>query len=325
MKLNFLNARTINITISVLIILFIILIALSVLPFMIKTGSSADSFNVNGAKSIMYSTDSQLEPIDPVISDSISHRKYKHLTDSIKESRNMKNGMLSGGSASTLFIGATRLERCEHCSMWDDDQLKVEEYFISLHWWTLDTANKSMPVRYYVKDGKQYLRKTICKPGRPLNGYNEQYNCKEVDIVVPFRYDAWTKSMLIPVSEQAVNVLNVILITLSILLILYTIYYIIGGFFKFLLEIAAGTPFSDRNVSRLKRITLSLLLIPLIVFLLNLLMRLVFYKYFTEDIKLSQTAWSVLWKPLILSVIFAALYFAFKQGKKLKEEQDLTI
>lgn len=325
MKFNFLNARTINITISVLIVLFIIFIALSILPFMVKKGSSGNSFGLNESKTTVYSMDNELEPIDPVVPDSISHREYIRLTDSIKQNRLMKSGTLSGGSSSVYFIGTITLDRCESCSIWDDDKLKIKEHFISLSWWTLDTVGESRPVQYYVKDGKAYLRKEICKQIHSADKNNEVYNCKQMDTAVPFRYDTQTKSMLIPVDKQTVNLLNTVLIFLGVLLVLYILYYLVGGFIKFLLEIAAGTPFSDRNIGRLKRIMLSLLLVPLVAFALNLFIRLVFYKYFTADIKLSEVAWSGLWKPVVLSAIFAALYLAFKQGKKLKEEQDLTI
>jgi len=318
MKLNLLNYRIVNVVINGAIILFIVLLVVSALPFMMKSGTSIHSIGSAG-----YSISRSLKPIDSLPSDTLSHGKYMHFVDSVKQSRNMKNGVLSSWSVSAGFIGAVPLERCEECSIWDDSKLKVKEYFISLNWWTLDTVGAIDPTKYYVKGGEPYLRKVVCKP-EPGKG-NETFHCNEVDIPVPFRYDVSNKYMLIPVSEQIVKVLRVVLSCFTSLLILYFLYYIVGGFIKFLMEIARGTPFSDRNVRRLKRITLSFLLIPLAFFLLNLLMRIVFYRYFTADIKLSAAAWGVLWKAAVLSVIFAALYFAFKQGKKLKDEQDLTV
>lgn len=237
----------------------------------------------------------------------------------------MKNGMLAGGSASFAFIGATALKRCEDCSIWDADKSKVKEYFISLPWWTLDTVSVFDPVKYYVKDGKPYLRKVVRKTIPLAKGNNVRYRYDEVDIAVPFRYDTWTKSMLIPASGTTYRVMNVILVCFLVVFLLYFLYFIVGGFIKVLVEIATGTPFSDRNVRRLKVIALSFLFIPLTFFLLNLLIRMIFHKYFTADIKLSGDAWRVFWWPAVLSVIFAALYFAFKQGKKLKDEQDLTV
>lgn len=320
MKFNFLSARSINVVVGVFVVLYIALIVVSFLPVLIKSDST--TISMNSGKS--YMMDRFLEPIDPLVPETISHQRFRQLTDSIKHRRQMKNGTQSGGSARAAFIGAISLERCEDCSIFEDHKPKVKEHFVSLYWWTLDTVGMSEPTKYYVKNGKPYLRKTICKL-KHVNGNSEQYDCNEVDVALPFRYDTSGKSMLIPISKQTVATLNIALLCLMWLFVFYVLYYIIGGFIKVLLEIAAGTPFSDRNVQRLKRITLSVMLIPLALFILNLSMRLIFYKYFTTDIKLSADAWATLWKPVVLSVIFAALYFAFKQGKKLKEEQDLTV
>ena len=111
-----------------------------------------------------------------------------------------------------------------------------------------------------------------------------------------------------------------------ILFYVYFIYFVIGGFIKVLAEIAQGTPFSERNIKRLRLIALNLLFIPLGVFLINLLLvPLIFHSYFTSDIRLDAESWKSLGKPAILCLIFAALYRAFKKGKALKEENDLTV
>lgn len=102
-------------------------------------------------------------------------------------------------------------------------------------------------------------------------------------------------------------------------------YFLFGGFIQFLIEIARGTPFSDSNVKRLRRMAAIFFAIPVFLFLLNLFLYLIFHRYFTSDVKMSSEIWSSLWKPAALGVIFTALYIAFRQGKKLKEEQDLTV
>ncbi|WP_316815957.1 DUF2975 domain-containing protein [Pedobacter nyackensis] len=330
MKFNLPQSRTVNMTVNIFVILlallFVFFIVSIFFPFTIKSGPSTFNIDLNGSfTSATYSIDNSLEPIDDLISDTLPHKKYRKLTDSVRQRRNMKNGMLTGSSAQAMFIGGLTLERCENCSMSDDDRLKTKEHFIKLNWWTLDTVGRPEPIKYYVKDGKPYLRKTICELKQASRENHKVYNCKEVDVAIPFRYDVRTKSLLIPASNHIVNVLNIVCLVFMVLLFLFFLYFIVGGFIKFLLEIARGTPFSEGNVLRLKIIALSFLWIPLGVFLLNLLMRLIFYKYFTDDIKLSADAWAVFWKPAVLSVIFAALYFAFKKGKELKDEQDLTV
>jgi hypothetical protein len=324
MKFNYPKARTVNVLVNVSILLFLLLMIISFLPILIRSGATTTYIDATGSSTV-FSTDHSLAPIDVLIPDTLPYRKYRHLTDSVKQARNMKNGTFSGSSSQAIFIGGTTLERCESCSIFDHGRVKIREHFIKLSWWVLDTAGKIESVKYYVKDGKPYLRKVICKL-KEAHKNSEHYDCNEVDVAVPFRYDtSLSKGLLISASERTVSILNGVCLGFGFLLLLFILYYIIGGFIKFLLEIARGTPFSDANVSRLKIIAWSFLLMPVSIFLLNLLMRLVFQQYFTADIKLSSEAWAFLWKGLVLSAIFGALYFAFRKGKELKDEQELTV
>lgn len=323
MKFNLPKPKTVNVVVNVSVVLFVLLILFSFLPFMVESGSKTMQIGSTGSES--YSVESSLVSIDPLISDTIPHRRYLRLADSLRQRQMMRNGVFSGSSNQTIFIGGLTLARCENCSMFAADNIKILEHFIKLNWWVLDTIGSVNPVRYYVKDGKAYLRKLVCKLNYSRDDHSD-YKCREVDIAVPFRYDTgWVKGLLIPVSKRTVNILNGLCLCFAVFFLWFFLYYVVGGFVKFLLEIGGGTPFSDANVLRLKIIALSFLLIPVSIFLLNLLMRVIFHKYFTADIKLSVDAWTFLCKGLALSVIFGALYFAFRKGKELKEEQDLTV
>ena len=328
MKFKFPKARTVNLIVNVSIALVMLLMLATFLPIMIKKSASTTTYissSTGSSKVSMFSNNNSLDPIDMVISDTLPYQTYRHLTDSVRQRRVMKNGTLSGSTSQAVFIGGITLVRCENCSIFDDSRRKIQEHFIKLNWWVLDTVARPESVRYYVKNGKPFLRKVICKLRHSGEDYSD-YDCKEVDIAVPFRYDAdWSKGLLIPTSKGTVRILNGVSMGFGMLLALFFLYYIAGGFVKFLLEIARGTPFSDTNVRRLKIIAYSFLLIPVSLFILNLLMRLIFYEYFSADIKLSSEAWYFLWKGLALSVIFGALYFAFRKGKEMKDEQDLTV
>lgn len=328
MKFNYPKARTVNVLVNVSILLFLLLMVVSFLPLLIRSEVTTTYISLNdstGSSGAVFSISRSLTPIDVLIPDTLPYRKYRHLTDSVRQARIMKNGTLSGGASQAIFIGGKTLARCESCSIFDNDRVKVQEDFIKFNWWLLDTVGKIEPVKYYVKDGKPYLRKVICKL-KGVHKNSEDYDCKEVDVAVPFRYDTSSdKGLLIPAGKGTVRILNGVCLGVSLLLFLFILYYVVGGFVKFLLEIARGTPFSDTNVLRLRIIAWSCLLLPISVFLLNLLMRLIFHQYFTADIKLSSEAWAFLWKGLVLSAIFGALYFAFRKGKELKEEQDLTV
>jgi len=101
--------------------------------------------------------------------------------------------------------------------------------------------------------------------------------------------------------------------------------YLLSAFLKFIADLSKGYSFTDKNVNRLRLIAISLLVYPCVLFLLALLMRLIFYKYFILDVTLNQGLLKYSWKPLVLGIIFLVLYRAFRQGKLLKDEQDLTV
>lgn len=271
-----------------------------------------------------------LEPIDPIISFTLPHNQYVHLQDSIKFQRRRENGDI-GSAVYAILIGAQVNERYSSLDYDHPFGKKVSEkdYFITLNWWQLNLFEYGDErLVYYVKNGQSFLRKMIC--GKELikdyHGKSRAINvCREIEVKIPFKYSEGSKAMLIPVSKTTYNVLQPVFIVAVILYFFYFVFFILGNFIKFLLEIAGGTPFSETNVSRLRMIALNLLLIPLGLFLINLLLRLIFYKYFTSDLHMSPDQWSFYWKPLILSGIFAALYIAFRKGKQLQEDNDLTV
>ena len=97
------------------------------------------------------------------------------------------------------------------------------------------------------------------------------------------------------------------------------------AFLKFIVDVSKGFSFTSENVFRLKLISLSLLGFPIVSFLLNLLMYPVFSSYFTDDVVLNTRAWSNDWIIIVVGIVFLLLFKAFRQGKKLKDEQDLTV
>ena len=325
MKANLTTSRIINIVITVVILLFISFFALlfwTKRGFVSDTDSSRASYKLNS-----------LPPLDPVISYSLPHNKYLQLTDSIKFSREFKNGRNAGGLSVLGPLGFTTLQRCDTCgftSFWSGKGVK-KEYFIRFGDWKLDTARGEdySPIIYFVKNGQSYLRKRFCKKNKYVKSRKSMFTaftCEEKDVSVPFRVDSQSKSIMIQINKSTFDISMPILVGSYVLFFIYFVYFVIGSFIKFLAEIAQGTPFSERNVKRLKFITLNLLIIPLGLFLINvLIMPLLFHSYFTSDIHLDSESWKSLVKPAILCLIFAALYRAFKKGKALKEENDLTV
>lgn len=315
------SQKTTSIIIAVLAILFI---GITILTFQISTSSniSTSTTTVISTSGSDYHID-KLPPIDPQIPRTLPYDQYKQKTDSIRFKRMLLNG-IPGNSVSFLGIGAARASTDNFIFDRSEKPIKRTS-LIMLQWWTLDTGTWKTPIKYYVKDDKAYLRKTKCQSVKSKTANQTVYRCKETDVPIPFRYHTDNKSIMIPVSKTTVDIMFIMFPVSLAIAFIVVIYFLLGGFIQFLLEIARGNPFSETNVKRLKRMATILFAIPVFVFLLNLLLYLIFQSYFTANVRMSSDIWAFLWKPAILGIIFTALYFAFRQGKRLKDEQDLTV
>lgn len=83
--------------------------------------------------------------------------------------------------------------------------------------------------------------------------------------------------------------------------------------------------FTDYNIFRLRILAYSLTGIPIFFLSLNLLMHLIFNSYFTEDVVINAKVlqpWSV---TMDVGFILLLILHIFKQGRALKDEQDLTV
>jgi hypothetical protein len=83
--------------------------------------------------------------------------------------------------------------------------------------------------------------------------------------------------------------------------------------------------FTKQNIFRLQVLAYILTGVPIFLFLVNLLLRLIFADYFTEDVVLNTKHLSQLWISMHVGIIFFLILDAFMQGKALKDEQDLTV
>ncbi len=294
----------------------VLLVQVHTIPFGMHSGS------------VSTYTKKELPPIDPEVSWTLPHYRYRALTDSIKFVRLRKDGMLST-NFNVFFVGVQLNSRCTVCYLypWNRKEENKTDYLIRLSGWKLDTGSYDQPVKYFVKGDQSYLRKKVCKELKPSPNKNIQsFACSETDVAVPFRVDSKTKDVMVPVSKLTFQIVKPALIVIGVLFFIYFIYFVLGSFIKLLIEIAQGDPFSERNIKRLRFIILNLFYIPFGLFVLNLMiMPLFFNAYFTTDVKLNNESWKSLGMPAILYLIFMALYTAFKKGKQLKEENDLTV
>jgi len=284
-----------------------------------------------------------LKPIDAVVPDSVSYKKYNHLKDSIAIVRNLKNGdlYLRGFATNCMnLFGTWSSLYCTNCSLtwfnkhiYNLDGKSPERYYIKLPGWKLNikTTNTSTDtfqntagidsVQFYVENGKSYIRKLI--PAQPYPRDNHDIKYRMVDMPVKFSYHRYDQSLMIPINKSTSNTISVIILVVAISLAVYMLTLILL-FIRFIIDVSKGRSFTDRNVGSLRLIAMSLLLYPVAVLLFNLLMKLVFYSYFIPDLILKDGIMDY-WKVIGLGVIFLMLYKAFNQGKLLKEDRDLTV
>jgi hypothetical protein len=230
---------------------------------------------------------------------------------------------------------------CDTCSLkWLNRPLAFEDtsnrqYYIKLNGWTLNIKKRIFAltdtssvrfwtgtdsVEFYVKGRQSYIRKVLKKHYRGRDGTDYYL----ADVPVKFRFNYADKCLMIPVSKTVKNMVEGVLTIIGIFLGVCSLVLLII-FFAFIRDLSRGLAFTDKNVKRLRLISLGLLIYPLLLFLLNLITRLIFNSYFTADVVLSSDVYGTLWKIILIGFVFYVLYRAFKTGKTLKDEHDLTV
>jgi len=283
--------------------------------------------------------DNDLKPIDPIIPDSISYRKYNELKDSIKTIRQLKNGDFFGANSVYFLtiLGTGGNIECDTCSLkWfnhtysqpEHDKILNTIYCIELQSWKLnyksdlDRAWTRDSVQFYVEHGQAYIRKFIINKQFSKDMNNRLY--RMVNVPVKFRYNVSNQCVMIPVSKTVKHTMDIVLGILDFLFFGYLL-ILIGYFIGFVIDLSKGLAFTNKNLRTLKRIAYTLLAIPFAELLLNLLLRLIFRSYLTSDVVLNIDVINGYWKFLMFAIIFLMIYRAFRQGKVIKDEQDLTV
>ena len=326
MKLKFNTNVLINVIIIVVVVLY-------TTPFVLMMLGSHTLHN-SGKGDIISDMP---KPIDPTVSMDLPYYKYISVRDSIKSARALKNENLFNASGFELgyVIGTTgSYVSCDTCTLKGymssiGSSNNNTQYFIQLPGWSLKAAGNDYnyygdSVRFFREHNKAYIRKEVIYQSAKNKDGSISNHLNYVDISVPFGYDQRHQFLLIPVSRSTRNVVNII-VGICIFMFCFYMLYLLAAFLKFIADLSKGFSFTDKNVNRLRLIAISLLVYPCILFLLTLLMRLIFYRYFIPDVTINQGLLKYSWKPLVLGIVFLVLYRAFRQGKLLKDEQDLTV
>jgi len=255
--------------------------------------------------------------IDQQVPDSVGYQKYNQMRDSMGIAREIKNGEYQNGTSVYCMnvLGVTSAIYCDSCANKipeEEDFIKQhEKYYLVLMGWGLhyddaegQATNKL--VDFYVKNGQSYIKQN------------------DASIPVKFVFSHDQNAIMVPVSKTTEQTVFVIISALSIIFAVFVVFLFLC-FLKFLLEISKGKVFTDTNIVILLWLAIGSAALPVFILLGNLLTRLIFNAYFTQDVILNRFVWEDAWKPLGLALIFFVIYRAFSIGKTLTEEQELTI
>ena len=320
MKVNVNSNRLVN---AVLILaLFVIGFQIYSIAFLEQglTDNYYDSYTLNG----------NLNPIDSPLSTDLPYSRYITLSEKAQKIRDLKNGdwFESGGAQLGWIIGTSGSRWCDTCTIHNRQSMPgTEQYYITLPGWHLKLKVDELAgldsLRFFVEGKQAYVRKPIIDGAKKTKD-GTHYSAHFVDEPVKFRYSRRHDMVMIPVTKGTKQICTYVIAGLAIVLVLYML-FLIAAFAKFVTDLSKGLSFTANNINRLKLIAISLIGIPVVMFLLTLLVRLIFSSYLTDDVVLKPNTWRNSWLSLTAGVVFLLLYKAFTQGRALKEENDLTV
>jgi len=323
MKIKFSTNLVVNIIIAGIAIVMI----LPWLSFWLVSKTKSQTSTVG----TYNSWENNLKPIDTELSESLPYDQYIKLKDSIKLMRSLRDGDEPFKGSFTLGnIGIFYASDCSTCSLADywhhTRSFDTKKSYLALLGWTLSHNDLSYidEGKFYVKNGQGYVRQALIDTSfkKADGSVNNRIHIK--DVPVKFRYNHRGEYLLIPISNTQAHIL-VFVWGISLAFILTYLLYLISAFLRFIVDTSKGEIFTDKNVNRLKFIASSLVGFPVITYGLNYAMRVIFHSYFIPGVVVKDNLLPGLWMDLVLAVIFLLLYKAFRQGKLLKDEHDLTV
>jgi len=299
-KFNF--NRLVNLIIGIVILLLLVMLVWVLVPPKSKI--------VRGTSVTNIFIENTLKSIDPSVSESLPYSHYVKVRDSIVQMRKLKNAEITavGFESGFPFIGtytALYFNFEKPFSGWEELYEHGEkQYFIKLPGWRLRPSKHSFSdsLNYYADNGHAFIRKVVWDSAVKTSDGKVRHNGHYADIPVRFKYLRSGNGILIPVSLQIKSILNVLFMILGLAGIVYVFYFIVGGFIKFLIDVSKGQSFTRQNISRLRLIAISLIAYPVIVFIMNILMWVVFSTYLTEDVVLHNRIWQEQWKIALVGI-----------------------
>ncbi|MDB5115797.1 MAG: hypothetical protein JWQ79_1289 [Mucilaginibacter sp.] len=275
-----------------------------------------------------------VKPIDASIPETLPYNQYIKLKDSIATIRNLKNGDVFEFDGLRIGgIGVFKNLSCDTCSLkWYNayafNDSRFEQNYVKLYDWKLgidETLRYVDDSKFYADHGQGYVRRAIIDTALNRKDGSLYNKISIKDIPVKFRYSHKDKCLMIPINSSTAQLLKITGRVLMILVIIY-ILFLIRTFLIFIVDLSKSRAFTNKNIFRLKLIAVSLLTYPVLMFVLSYIFRIIFNTYFIKNVVFINDVWNST-SLIILGTgsVFLLLYNAFRQGKILKEEQDLTV
>ena len=267
-----------------------------------------------------------LKPIDEIIPESLPFNKYEKLNDSINFVRNFKNGGPQNAVFSP-FGGAMKMKfvmdkEVDHVRPLDLSYIEVpDRYFYVIKGWKMKSEEHPLlrDYTYYVKNGVPYFRKYIFKSS---NGKVNNFEMKEKRL--NYFCDRDNKTILIPISKDTYAIVKYTSIFLMFVFASISLVSVLL-MFKILFNISRGKVFIEENIKILRQAAFITFLLPVIIILINLCQKLIFYKYFDDNVVLDIDFYEERIYFLFVGIAVSVLYKVFKRGFYIQKENDLVV
>ena len=251
------------------------------------------------------------------INDSLPHYEYEKKADSIKLAFHQKESPISE-AWEFAFIGISKRKKDSGKS-----------YFFELKGYRLEYVEEL--VTYHQKNGKNLIEYWVWDRTDEQGTKWGHKETKEVSVV--FEEDQFADDkekaegkLLFPSNKTIYNIIKVSLTILIALLIVLLGYNLIIKPLGFLLRVARGDAFADRNIRTLYAAAWTLIIIGLAPGILRIILHLAFKPQIPEWIGFSY--WHALlsyWGFLLAGLIALLFADAFRKGNKLEKDQELTV
>jgi len=316
-----------NLAIYILwIVSFIVVVSFFLMNLPTTSSISKSNVVVNNS-SALYSASYKdtLKPVDIIISTSLPYDTYNRKKDSVNIYRSFKNGKFNtnvfspiGGATARRYAMDKDLGKKSFSVSSAND---YDSYFYIVRGWKIKTDENNLDVdnSYYVNNGVPYFRKYILKSTKG-NHSNWEMTEKRLN----YFYEKDGKTILIPISKNTYTYAKYATIFLIfVFTVIFLVCVMLG--FKILYNISRGKVFTEENIKMFRQATLITILTPLLIIFIVISYRLLFYKYFDENVVLDIDFFKGQAYFLFVGLAVSVLYSVFKRGFNIQQENDLVV